>query len=101
MASESQPSKVEAIYQLRDAVEAKAQAERELEEHASAAARDGLLAALLDVEAKTQAAIDVCHECGEEHPLGTAHAPSERSGRRSADVVHVDFRGRRVEAPPS
>ncbi len=87
MASKSPLSKVDAIYELRDAVEAKAQPERALEDEGTPAARDALLAAQLDVEAKTQDAIDVCHECGEHHHAGQSHVV-----RESADnVVRVDF----------
>ena len=57
MAFESTHNKVDAIYELRDAVEAKARAEHHLDDDASPAARDALLAAQLEVEAKTQDAI--------------------------------------------
>jgi hypothetical protein len=82
METDSPRSKVDAIYDLRAAVEAKA-------------ARDALLVAQLEVEAKTQDAIEVCHECG--HPAEDGHAHSAphanpRVGERSQNVVHVDFR---------
>jgi hypothetical protein len=95
METDSPRSKVNAIYDLREAVEAKAQAEHELERHATPAARDALLAAQLDVEAKTQDAIDVCHECGHTAQDGHTHPPrpeNPRIGERSDNVVHVDFR---------
>lgn len=94
METDSPRSKVDAIYDLREAVEAKAQAEHELERNATPAARDALLAAQLDVEAKTQDAIDVCHECGHAAEAGHTHAPPHdpRISERSANVVHVDFR---------
>ncbi len=95
METDSPRSKVDAIYDLRAAVEAKAQAEHELERQGTPAARDALLVAQLEVEAKTQDAIEVCHECG--HPAEDGHAHSAphanpRVGERSQNVVHVDFR---------
>jgi hypothetical protein len=72
MATEPFRSKIDAIYELRDAVEAKVHAEQVLEAEGSAAARDALLAAQLEVEAKTQDAIEICHECG--HPSSNGHA---------------------------
>jgi hypothetical protein len=62
--------KIEAIYDLREAVEAKVQAEFALELVPSQDTRIALLDATLDVEAKTQAAIEVCHECGLDHISG-------------------------------
>jgi hypothetical protein len=92
MATEASPNKVEAIYELREAVEAKAQAEHALEHDASAGARDALLAAQLDVEAKTQEAIDVCHECGDPSADGHSHTPSSLVRERAGNVLHVNFR---------
>lgn len=88
METQSAPNKVEAIYQLREAVEAKAHAERVLETDSSPAARDALLEALLDVEAKTQDAIEICEACGHSHSAGDEHRASEPG----SNVVHVDFR---------
>ncbi|MGD0475700.1 MAG: hypothetical protein ABSB70_21135 [Candidatus Velthaea sp.] len=94
MASEPSPSKIEAIYQLRDAVEAKARAEAVLEHDASPGARDALLAAQLEVEAKTQDAIEVCHECGHEKTAGHAHAPTGDAHVPANNVIQVNFRPR-------
>jgi hypothetical protein len=80
-------NKVDAIYELREAVEAKAQAEHALEDDASPSARDALLAAQLDVEAKTQDAIEVCHECGDPGNDAHTHLPGGHAG----NVVHVMF----------
>ncbi len=102
MESESAPNKVEAIYQLREAVEAKAQAERVVETDGSAAARDALLAAQIDVEAKTQDAIEVCHECGHSHggeePHGVYNGVRDGVSGSESNVVHVDFRSRGASA---
>jgi hypothetical protein len=92
MATELPRSKIEAIYDLRAAVEAKTHAERVLETDGSPAARDALLAAQLDVEAKTQDAIDVCHECGHSQADGHAHSAAERIHDLSQNVIHVNFR---------
>jgi hypothetical protein len=92
METESARNKVDAIYELREAVEAKAQAEHRLEQDASAAARDALLTAILDVEAKTQDAIEVCHECGRGHADDEPHRSGERVRGRMENVVEVDFR---------
>jgi hypothetical protein len=80
-------NKVDVIYELREAVEAKARAEQALEADASPSARDALLAAQLDVEAKTQDAIEVCHECGHPGNEGHTHSPDGHAG----NVVHVKF----------
>jgi hypothetical protein len=98
METESPRSKVEAIYQLRDAVEAKAQAEHALETGASPAARDALLAAQLEVEAKTQDAIDICHECGHASGNGHRHAPHHDGGSSLGNVVYVDFQAQTERA---
>jgi hypothetical protein len=97
MDSDQQRRKIDAIYELRDAVETKVNAERDLEQDASSAARDALLAAQLELEAKTQDAIDVCHECGHAHAADSEHVPHEPGGDPRItgyqdNVVHVDFR---------
>jgi len=92
METEPHRSKVEVIYKLRDAVEAKAQAEHQLETDPSEAARDVLLAAQIDLEAKTQDALDVCHECGHTHGDDAGHVALSRVSGRWDNVVHVDFR---------
>jgi hypothetical protein len=92
MATEMPRNKVDAIYELRDAVEAKARAEQVLERDASAAARDALLTAQLDVEAKTQDAIEICHECGHTSGDGHAHPTTKPSHTPGQNVVYVDFR---------
>jgi hypothetical protein len=59
--------KVAAIYDLRKAVEAKVHAEVALAKQPSPDKRAALLDATLEVEAKTQDAIEVCHESGLPH----------------------------------
>jgi hypothetical protein len=65
--------KINAIYDLREAVEAKVRAEQALEKAPTPDARAALLQARLDLEAKTQDAIDVCHTCGHPHDPQTEH----------------------------
>jgi hypothetical protein len=91
MATELPRSKVDAIYDLRAAVEAKASAEQAWERDGSPAAQDALLEAQLDVEAKTQDAIEICHECGHANADGHAHPAAERIHARFGNVVRVDF----------
>jgi hypothetical protein len=78
--------KIEAIYDLRAAVEAKVRAEQAVEREPTLTARAALLDATLDVEAKTQDAIEVCHECGHTHEAQAPHAE-----KRSGNVIEVDF----------
>ena len=94
-------NKLDAIYELREAVEHKARAEYELDARGTEAARDALLAAQLDVEAKTQDAIEVCHECGHRHAgeaalpaqAGAAAFPAHAGAWEPPDnVIQVDFR---------
>jgi hypothetical protein len=66
--------KIDAIYELRDAAEQKAHAERDLESMGTPEARDALLDAQMELEKKTYEAIEVCHECGHEHGEGEPHA---------------------------
>jgi hypothetical protein len=79
--------KIEAIYDLREAVETKVHAEHALELVPSPATRSALLDATLDVEAKTQAAIDVCHDCGLPHAAEDEHGTPPARG----NVISVDF----------
>jgi hypothetical protein len=79
--------KIAAIYDLREAVESKVLAEQALDQKPSADTRAALLDATLELEAKTQQAIDVCHECGH------AHADDADHGALGAgNVTSVDFR---------
>ena len=79
-----QQNKVEAIYELRAAAEKRATAKLRLEQDPSQAHRDALLDAQLTLEAKTQDAIEVCHECGHEH------AGDEPHRRRGDNVIDLD-----------
>ena len=72
MESESK-EKIDAIYELRDAAEQKAHAERDLDETPTPEARYALLDAQEKLEKSTYEAIKVCHECGHEHGEGEPH----------------------------
>jgi hypothetical protein len=65
--------KTAAIYSLRDAAEAKAVAEVQADANPTPAARDALLEAQLELEAKTQIAVEACHECGHSHAADAPH----------------------------
>jgi hypothetical protein len=78
--------KIEAIYSLRNAAEEKAQAEIKAQVLPTPAARDALLDAQLRLEAKTQDAIEACHECGRPHGAEEPHY--------TGNVRNVDFGGR-------
>ena len=76
-------NKVEAIYELRNAVEEKVGAKHALEREDTPEGREALLDATLKVEAKTQDAIEVCIHCGR------AHAAARRASgaRRLQDAL--------------
>ncbi len=78
--------KVDAVYDLRAAVEEKVRLEVALETHPSQAAKDALLDATLKVEDRTQHAIEVCHSCGLQHCEDAAGCDS------GGQVIEVDFR---------
>jgi uncharacterized protein with PIN domain len=84
--------KVEAIYDLRNAVEEKVGAKHALEREDTPETRDALLSATLKVEAKTQDAIEVCIHCGRAHAADEPHERRARVGDRIDNVVDVDFR---------
>ncbi len=66
--------KIDAIYSLRDAAAAKAVAEVRADADPTSATRDALLDAQLELEAKTQDAIEACHECGRPHGENEPHS---------------------------
>lgn len=86
-----QPNKVEAIYSLRDAAEQKAVAEMTLRDQPTAKHREALLDAQMVLEAKTQDAIEACHECGLPHAGDAGHA--ER-GENVIDLYSREEEGR-------
>jgi hypothetical protein len=77
--------KTEAIYSLREAAEAKAVAEVRADANPTPAARDALLEAQLELEAKTQDAVEACHECGHPHAADAPHYVDNVLPFKSAD----------------
>ena len=90
MKESKQPDKVEAIFQLREAAEKKANAERDLDKAPSRNQQMAFLDAKLELDEKTQVAIEACHECGHEHGPQDPHGlPARRTG--ADNVVNVNF----------
>ncbi len=58
----SSSKKIEAIYELRDAAEKKALAERAVDENPTPQNRDDLLKRQIELEDKTMTAIERCHD---------------------------------------
>ena len=85
-----QPNKVEAIYSLRDAAEQKAVAEMMLRDQPTAKHREALLDAQMALEAKTQDAIEACHECGLAH---AGDAPHAQRGENVIDLYSREGEG--------
>jgi hypothetical protein len=84
--------KVEAIYDLRQAVEQKVHAEIALLQENTPDKRDALLDAALSVESKTQDAIETCIHCGRPHIAEEPHERRGRVGDQNGNVIDVDFR---------
>lgn len=95
---EKERDHVDAIYELREAVEAKAEIEHALRQNPTAQGRDALLDAQLSVESKTQDAIEACEDanCGHDHPHDVP-AAHERVRGRQDNVVAVDFQDHDIE----
>jgi hypothetical protein len=89
---EAHKDKVEAIYELREAVEQKVHAEQALTRKDTPDARVALLDASLRVEAKTQDAIEVCIHCGRPHTDDEPHERRARIVEHDDNVIDVDFR---------
>jgi hypothetical protein len=87
--SQSQ-DKIDAIYDLRDAVETKTRLEAAVDDLPTADAREALLDATLEVEARTQHAIEVCHECGHVHLADRMHANGTGNGANDEDTPGED-----------
>ena len=80
-----QQNKLDAIYALVEAAEHKAVAEVAAAATSSAESRDALLDAQMRLNAKTQDAIETCHECG------GMHAPDNRHASSHDNVINVSF----------
>ena len=89
---ETSKDKVRAIYDLRAAVEEQVFAQVRADRDDSPTAREVLLDATLNVEAKTQDAIEICHDCERPHAVDLPHERQSRVGESHENVVEVDFR---------
>lgn len=96
---EARKNKIEAIYDLREAVEQKVHAEHALEVKDTPDARYALLDASLLVEAKTQDAIETCVYCGRAHADDEPHERRARIGEGDSNVIDVDFRPQGKKKP--
>lgn len=82
---------IQAIYELREAVEAKVHAEYRLAAHDTPQTRDALLEATLRVEEKTQDAVESAAR-GSRAPEMLPSAPKSRLDDVHENVLEVDFR---------
>ncbi|MGH7715279.1 MAG: hypothetical protein ACREML_04700 [Vulcanimicrobiaceae bacterium] len=87
--------KVAAIYELREAAEQHARIEATVGEKPKGKDRDRLLDARIELEQKTQRAIETCAYCGR------PHTDDECEGEPPRDnVIPVDFHNRKGEEEP-
>jgi hypothetical protein len=80
-----QQNKLDAIYALVEAAEEKAVAEVTVTSKSTPENRDALLDAQLRLDAKTQDAIEACHECG------GMHGPHDQHVAGHENVINVKF----------
>lgn len=96
----SMEDKVAAIYELREAAEAHARIEAIAGDKPKGKDRDRLLDARIELEQKTQRAIEACAYCGREH----ADDEDDCEGSPKGKVIPIDF-GQRSgigqEEPPT
>lgn len=100
MSNDRPSKKIAAIYDLREAAEAKAAAQLAVEMSPTPGSRDALLDAQIELEARTAEAVDACHDCedpahghGRDAVRDSGHgtpAPRERAGYEN-NVIDVDF----------
>jgi hypothetical protein len=88
--------KVAAIYDLREAAEQHARIEVAVGEKPKGKDRDRLLDARIELEQKTQRAIESCVYCGREH----TDENDECEGNTRDNVIPVDFSQRNTEEDP-
>lgn len=80
--------KVTAIYNLREAAAKHAKLEMAVGENPSGRERDELLAARVDLEQKTQQAVETCVHCGRPHSDDVGECATDQTG---SSVIPVDF----------
>ncbi|HEY1729003.1 MAG TPA: hypothetical protein VGG22_11565 [Candidatus Baltobacteraceae bacterium] len=94
--------KVAAIYELREAAEAHARIEAKVGEKPKGSDRDRLLDARIELEQKTQRAIESCVYCGRSHTDDENECDSGQGSK--GNVIPVDFNQRSSggeEEPPT
>ena len=94
-------SKIDAVYELREAAEAHGRAETVLQLGSSPQNRDAALQTRVELEAKTAQALEACEYCGrlhrddEPHPAASAHHTAQgvielRFDKPAADIDAED-----------
>jgi hypothetical protein len=92
--------KISAIYALREAAENHAKIEAEIGSHPTGADRDRLLDSRIELEQKTQQAVESCVHCGRLHADEDRSCRKDTNGERGS-VITVDVsRRERDEAGP-
>ena len=89
--------KVTAIYQLREAAAKHAKLEMAVGENPKGSERDKLLDARIELEQKTQQAVETCVHCGRPHADDLGECASDETG----SVIPVDFSRRERSRPGS
>jgi hypothetical protein len=82
--------KIAAIYELREAAERHARIEAEVGTKPTGVDRDRLLDARIELEQKTQQAVESCVHCGRLHADERTSCDSDSPDERG-DVINVDF----------
>lgn len=93
MSHDSNPASnktTKAMYALRAAAEAKAVAAVRADVDPTPAASDALLEAQLDLESKTEDAVEACAECGHAHASNEPHHVDNVLPFRNATGRHED-----------
>ncbi|MGA3036530.1 MAG: hypothetical protein ABSE64_03505 [Vulcanimicrobiaceae bacterium] len=92
--------KVAAIYELREAAEQHARIEAKVGEKPRGTDRDRLLDARIELEQKTQRAIESCVYCGRAHSDDEDDCDGGKGSK--GNVISIDFnqRGKSQEEPP-
>ena len=80
--------KVTAIYNLREAAAKHAKLEMAVGENPNGTQRDDLLDARIDLEQKTQQAVETCVHCGRPHTDDVGECASDQA---ESSVIPVDF----------
>jgi|SRR5579872_1310323 len=93
--------KVAAIYELREAAEQHARIEAKVGEKPKGKDRDQLLDARIELEQKTQRAIESCVYCGRSHADGEDDCGTGQGSKGKVIPVDFNHRGKGQEEPPT